>query len=629
MLHSLTDVINSVALLVALWLGMYVVTRSPRQPEAWLSALASWSLSGNFLNQLLALSPPPANPPETRIWLDRLLLFWPHDVFELGWKGWLQGWLPAWGIVFWYHATLHMVGGVVTLRRLSGAVLGYAYTLVSILLQVQYVSARPDLFVDPLYSSALTYPFYPLFAAGIVVFAGLSVLNLMRTARSSPIFMPQIRLWLFVGACFAVGVTGLLGLCVTVLNIPIPQALIALLLLAALLVAGVGITNRATLTGQRLISRDFLYSATGAAAVLAVYLLFLLIVSGLYPIPEVTFISVACLALISHSLIDIARRTLDTLYLYNQSQKLHLRLHELYDLVGKRETGDVLVMALETLASAAKTAWALVLRRAPQGLELLASWNWRDVPLQAMAAALASGNLPTNRLAVLERHQLAPPLDQAAVAFPLPDHEQHGLLLVGPSRGRLYYSEADLETIQDVGDFIAGLIMGRTPAGLAELSPYSSIDGILGQQSRKGAAQKGAIAVGDVKLALRHLNNYAQLADSPLSRLHMVTRCMDGFQTGTATYMDRGRAVADVLSEAVSKLRPSQGDMPNPPPRGWYPYLVLRDAYLEGKPNLEIMMRLYISEGTFNRTRKVAIQSVARIWAEMEAQVTQAAQTAG
>ena len=60
--------------------------------------------------------------------------------------------------------------------------------------------------------------------------------------------------------------------------------------------------------------------------------------------------------------------------------------------------------------------------------------------------------------------------------------------------------------------------------------------------------------------------------------------------------------------------------MPREPiPRQWYPYLILYNAYLENQPNSEIMMRLYISEGTFNRTRRAAIRSLARVLSEMEA----------
>jgi DNA-binding CsgD family transcriptional regulator len=48
----------------------------------------------------------------------------------------------------------------------------------------------------------------------------------------------------------------------------------------------------------------------------------------------------------------------------------------------------------------------------------------------------------------------------------------------------------------------------------------------------------------------------------------------------------------------------------------WYSYIVLHDAYVEGVPNREIMARLYISEGTFNRTRRIALRALARLLIE-------------
>jgi hypothetical protein len=84
------------------------------------------------------------------------------------------------------------------------------------------------------------------------------------------------------------------------------------------------------------------------------------------------------------------------------------------------------------------------------------------------------------------------------------------------------------------------------------------------------------------------------------------------------TTLDRGKMVHEVLLEAINKLRPATAISRDPPPREWYPYLILRDAYIEGKSNREIMLGLYISEGTFNRTRRAAVRSVARALGEME-----------
>ena len=39
---------------------------------------------------------------------------------------------------------------------------------------------------------------------------------------------------------------------------------------------------------------------------------------------------------------------------------------------------------------------------------------------------------------------------------------------------------------------------------------------------------------------------------------------------------------------------------------------MLHDAYMDDVPNREIMARLYVSQGTFNRLRRRALRAVAR-----------------
>jgi hypothetical protein len=82
----------------------------------------------------------------------------------------------------------------------------------------------------------------------------------------------------------------------------------------------------------------------------------------------------------------------------------------------------------------------------------------------------------------------------------------------------------------------------------------------------------------------------------------------------------RGKAVSEILGEAVQKLRPA-GKEPEAytvPPRAWYQYITLYDAYVMGELNRDIMSKLYISEGTFNRTRRRAVRGVAKALEEME-----------
>lgn len=86
------------------------------------------------------------------------------------------------------------------------------------------------------------------------------------------------------------------------------------------------------------------------------------------------------------------------------------------------------------------------------------------------------------------------------------------------------------------------------------------------------------------------------------------------------THIDRGKALNQVLVQAMQKLRP-EGPEPKPhvvPTREWHQFLILYLAYVSGEPNRDIMSRLYIGEGTFNRSRRRALQGLAKAVQEMD-----------
>jgi hypothetical protein len=107
--------------------------------------------------------------------------------------------------------------------------------------------------------------------------------------------------------------------------------------------------------------------------------------------------------------------------------------------------------------------------------------------------------------------------------------------------------------------------------------------------------------------ALRHLADYLTLGRLPLADWAAVTG---------ESHVERGKKLHTLLVESIASLRPSGERPPEPLPREWYSYAVLYDAYVEGVLNREIMARLYISEGTFNRTRRNAIRGLARMLQE-------------
>ena len=78
---TISLVVNYFALVCTVWLGWYVITRSPRKLISWLTSLALLSVGGLFLNMLLALNPPPI-PTDSPNWLHLLFPFWSNQAFE-------------------------------------------------------------------------------------------------------------------------------------------------------------------------------------------------------------------------------------------------------------------------------------------------------------------------------------------------------------------------------------------------------------------------------------------------------------------------------------------------------------------------------------------------------------------
>ncbi|HEX6271034.1 MAG TPA: hypothetical protein VFZ43_12415 [Anaerolineales bacterium] len=171
-------------------------------------------------------------------------------------------------------------------------------------------------------------------------------------------------------------------------------------------------------------------------------------------------------------------------------------------------------------------------------------------------------------------------------------------------------SPSDVEGLLDASDRIADLIPDaqRERKHLAHLTQMT-------QTPSPRFDLEAEIPAKTVEEALRDLFDYAYLSDSPLSKLSHIRAAGSGPRS---THLVRGKLVYQTILNALEKLRPP-GELPREPiPRHWYPYLILYNAYLENKPNNEIMMRLYISEGTFNRTRRAAIHSLARALIEMD-----------
>jgi hypothetical protein len=319
---------------------------------------------------------------------------------------------------------------------------------------------------------------------------------------------------------------------------------------------------------------------------------------------------VAILAILTHSLVDIGRRFFDFVFYSRETRELRAGLRRLAQQAHQAEAlGENLSTALETLSGFVHATYGLILLFKDDKVHLGAAYRWRYTLPDLTPNALRSDDIVR-----LSARKFMPPLEEAALLVPLYAGDvQQGVLILGRPENALSYATSDIERLLDAGDRIADLIRDahRESERLVHLTQ-------IAQTPLPKLNEDDEVSARAVEEALRNLYDYTYLSDSPLSKLKQVQRLSDNPKS---THLDRGKLVYQTILDGLEKLRPL-GELPGEPvPRQWYPYLILYSAYLENKPNNEIMTRLYISEGTFNRTRRAAIRSLARTLSEMESAV--------
>jgi hypothetical protein len=188
--------------------------------------------------------------------------------------------------------------------------------------------------------------------------------------------------------------------------------------------------------------------------------------------------------------------------------------------------------------------------------------------------------------------------------------------LEGPN-SRPDYSTGNIELLEEVADQIGtivslGNLQPKHSGQLRELVSESQAN-VSDLRLVSGKMLDTISAVSDeeflkiVEDALRHLTDTIALGVSPLAEKLLLNG---------GSQIERGKHLQGLLIHAIESLKPAEKRPPEPLPRVWYNHAVLYDAYVECVPNREIMARLYISEGTFNRTRRNAIRGLARMLAE-------------
>jgi hypothetical protein len=411
---------------------------------------------------------------------------------------------------------------------------------------------------------------------------------------------------LFAGLGIPISIVG------SMMQWPIPMVVLSLVEVVAVTIIGYGAARYSALVEGRTIQRDFLYNLTLLAFVLLVYLLASMLLVRVYLAPAIILVFVPLLAVFTHSLLLSAHRMVDWFFYRRETRRLRTNLQHLVRLVGEGAALDEsLDYALDTLCASVHASYGLVLIFEEQVLRQAAGFHWHAGPVD-----LKITDLTCDDVVNLRPGQFPEPLEEAALLIPLyAEAEQLGAILLGRPENSSHFAPEEVDQLLDHSDRIGDLIAvaRRKAKSLDQIAELA--------ETHKPVATGPPETIPDetIEVVLRNLSDYTFLADSALADLHLVRAYLP---TGQITSLDRGKAVHAVVLIALEKLRPGPTIPRDPPPREWYPYLILHSAYLEETPNRDIMLRLYISEGTFNRTRRAAIRSLARTLREMDAAIT-------
>jgi hypothetical protein len=606
-LTQLTSVVDYIALTFTVWLGWYILTRSIKQPISWLTSLTLWSISGIFINSLLAIHPPPI-PENVPDWLAFIFPFWSKDVLVSGSTGWLSGWLVIPSVGFWHHVTMLTRPERWKAWHYIQVAAVYLVTLAAILAtrntSYMYIEVTEDVLILKSLKPGVLYTTFFILLGIILI---LCFFNLRYAARKAQSTLGKKQLQMLTWATLVAGLTAPISLIAVSIKFSLPIVINSVILATSALIIGISVGKYSALIEGRILRRDFLYSAAAMAIVALLYSVVIWISVLIFDVPPAAYIFIIIFAFATHSIVDTARRYLDLFFYRKEDRILRQKIRQLSSRVGNQGLKETLELALDLAATSVRATFGLIILFEQEKNQLTATYQWNK----------DSGQISRNVLMADDYQQFDPghlpaPITDTVLLIPLYLHEEQiGTILFGPPINSIRYPETEVDRLLDVSEQISTTIQQvRQENQLLEQAAQTI------QIPQIGSPKPNEkLSVQNLEDALRNIYDFAYLGDCDLAEIKLVkSRLPDQ----GSTHIDRGKVVFKLIEDAVIRLKPEKEFANDIPSREWYPYLILHYAYFEDKLNREIMSMLYISEGTFNRTRRSAIRSVARVLSELE-----------
>ncbi|HEX5839401.1 MAG TPA: hypothetical protein VFY26_16310 [Anaerolineales bacterium] len=509
------------------------------------------------------------------------------------------------GLGSWYSLTYQLMShnSRIRLRWMSAGI----YTLAAV--TAVSLLAIPDAFIEEVGNTLnvahmrLGYPYLLYGTFQIVIVLGI-LYNLLGNER---IGLTNQGKYFLVASLFPglAIISGIIGLAILPNS---PRIIPDILIFSGIFLLGVSVARHQTMIERRTIMQEFPIS-----------LLTVLALAGLYAwlalrwgIPLKLMGAVVAFAVLTHSAYDLAREFIERLRIRRENS-FRRQLRQLENQGASEEALQLrLQEGLDLLCESLHSSAGFIAIRRGERFVVIATRESLPQNHELSQAAVACDDISqTSSDELTQIHWLAPSFD---------GQTQVAVVALGKPRAKLEYSTGDLDLLADVAGQVGTIVsLNNRSSGRAEQIQKLVSEAQAKDTEIRSAADEMIATISTspdaefvriVEEGLRHYSDYIVLGQSPLA---------DWVGLKAGSHVERGKQLQGILAESIEALRPAGARPPEPLPRVWYSYAVLHDAYVEGVPNREIMARLYISEGTFNRTRRNAIRGLARLFVERAA----------
>ncbi len=384
-----------------------------------------------------------------------------------------------------------------------------------------------------------------------------------------------------------------------------PRVIGDFLVFSGVFFLGISVARYQTWTERRTILQDFPASTLIVLSAVTLYT-FLALRLGL---PLELVAKLVAFVVLTHGAYDIMREFLERSRIQKESA-FRRQLRKIGSGISNEATfkfqlQNVLNNVCETLNASS----GLIGIR--QGEEFIVAASQASVPVESRISA-----------SLLFCEDLSKPKDEEMsylewIAPSFEGQTQVAVIGIGKPKGRIDYSSGNLDLLAEIADLAGTLISlnavsPQRETQIRQLVTQSQTDdaelnSIAGDIMDTLAVNPDAEFIKIVEEGLRHVSDVITLGQSVLA---------DKLEIKGESHIERGKKLQQIIFDSIESLKPAEKRPSEPLPRIWYNHAVLHDAYVEGVLNREIMARLYISEGTFNRTRRNALRGLARLLIE-------------